>query len=112
MRFSRNVWIAGESRAVPGFGGRGAVSFSFLADGAIAYAPADASRPSMVEAIGRGIGRSAVHEFVHQFLPSTPIHDSTDEGSYEYASAARREQYFGEMHWDMAWAPLQERFGR
>jgi elongation factor P hydroxylase len=112
LRFSRNVWIAGESRAVPGFGGRGAVSFSFLADGAIAYSPADASRSSMIEAIGRGIGRSAVHEFAHQFLPTTPIHGSTDVQGYEYPSATRREQYFGDMHWDLAWAPLQERFGR
>lgn len=98
LRFRRDVWIAGESRAVPGFGGRGAVSFSFLADGAIAYSAADASRTSMLEAIGRGIGRSAVHEFTHQLLPSTPIHASTDVQSYEYASATRREQYFGAMH--------------
>lgn len=59
-----------------------------------------------------GIGRATVHEFVHQLLPTASIHDSTDVQSYEYASAARREQYFGEMHWDLAWPLLQERIGR
>ena len=108
-RFRRVVWIAGESRAVPGFGGQGAVSFTFLASGAVAYAANDASRTSMIEAIGRGIGRTAVHEFIHQFLPSAPIHDSTDVLSYEYASATRHGQYFGELHWDLAWPLLQGR---
>jgi hypothetical protein len=111
LRFRRDVWIAGESRAVSGFGGQGAVSFSFLASGAVAYAPDGASRALMVEAIGNGIGRSAVHEFAHQLLPTLAIHDSTDVQSYEYASATRREQYFGEMRWDLAWAPLQLRRG-
>jgi hypothetical protein len=87
------------------------VSFSFLASGAVAYAPDGASRALMVEAIGNGIGRSAVHEFAHQLLPTLAIHDSTDVQSYEYASATRREQYFGEMRWDLAWAPLQLRLG-
>jgi hypothetical protein len=39
------------------------------------------------------------------------IHHSTDIASYEFASAARREQYFGEMHWDLAWPLLQKRIG-
>jgi hypothetical protein len=108
-RFRRVVEVAGESRAVSGFGGQGAVNFGFLASGAVAYAPDDASRPSMIEAIGRGIGRAAVHEFTHQFLPRAPIHDSTDARSYEYASATRSEQYFGELHWDLALPLLQQR---
>jgi hypothetical protein len=112
FRFQRDVWVAGESRAVRGFGGHGAVSFFFLASGAIASAPEDAGRDSIVEAIGRGVGRSAVHEFVHQLLPTTPIHDSTDVQSYEYDSAARREQYFGGMRWNLAWPLLHEQFGR
>jgi hypothetical protein len=108
-RFRRVVNIAGESRAVSGFGGLGAVSFDFLASGAVAYAPADSTREAMIEAIGRGIGRAAVHEFTHQLLPTAPIHDSTDVSSYEYQSATRREQYFGELHWDVAWPLLQQR---
>ncbi len=107
-RFRRDAWIAGESRAVSGLGGQGAVSFAFLASGAVAYAPGDASRESLIQAIGRGIGRTAVHEFTHQFLPTAPIHASTDAQSYEYESAARREQYFGELHWDLA-RPLLQR---
>lgn len=59
-RFRRDVGVAGESRAVSGFGGQGAVSFTFLASGAVEYAPNDADRASMIEAIGRGIGRTAV----------------------------------------------------
>ena len=98
--------------AVSGLGGQGAVSFSWLASSAVAYAPEDAGRPTMIEAMARGIARAAVHEFVHVILPRAPIHDSEDIESYEYHSAARREQYFGPMHWDLAWPLLQERLGR
>ena len=108
LRFRREVLVAGESRAVAGFGGQGAVSFTFLASGAVAYAADDADRGSIIEAIGRGIGRAAVQQFTHQLLPTAPIHASTDVHSYEYQSAARRQQYFGEVHWDVAW-PLLER---
>ena len=85
------------------------MSFTFLASGAVGYAPSNADRASMIEAIGRGIGRSAVHEFTHQLLPTAPIHDSTDAQSYEYASAARSEQYYGELRWNLAWPLLQQR---
>jgi hypothetical protein len=108
QRLRRDLEVAGESRAVSGFGGQGAVSFTFLASGAVAYAPDEASRASIMEAIGRGIGRTAVHEFTHQLLPTAPIHDSTDAQSYEHASAARSEQYYGELRWNLAW-PLLER---
>jgi hypothetical protein len=111
LRFRRNVGIAGASLWLPGLGGVGEVSFVFAASGALAYAPEHASRASVIEAIGRGIGRAAVHELTHQLLPKAPIHDSTDLQSYEYRSASRREQYFGEMHWDLAWPLLRERLG-
>jgi hypothetical protein len=110
--FLRPVGSAGQSRVVDGFGGSGAVSFLFLASGAVAYAPADADRAAIVAAIGRGIGRTAVHELTHQLLPRAPIHDSTNPRSYEYASAARREQYYGAMEWDLAWPLLERRLGR
>lgn len=109
MRLLRDTWIPAESRAMAGLGGQGSVSFSWLAGSALVYAPEDASRAVLLEAIARGIGRSAVHEFVHIILPRAPIHDSRDIGSYEYRSAARREQYFGEMRWDLAWPLLQAR---
>lgn len=111
LRFRRYVAVAGESRAVSGFGGSGAVNFEMLANSAVGYAPEGTGRAAMLEAIGRGIGRAAVHEFVHQLLPTAPIHDSTDVTSYEFHSAARAEQYYGEMHWDLAWPLLQQRLG-
>jgi hypothetical protein len=109
----RSRWgVAGASFAVPGLGGQGEVSFEFLAGGATANAPEQASRADVVAAIGRGIGRTAVHELTHQLLPQAPIHDSRDVRSYEFDSAARREQYFGEMHWDLARPLLVARLSR
>ena len=40
------------------------------------FAPDDADRAAMIEALGRGIGRVAIHEFLHQLLPKKAIHDS------------------------------------
>lgn len=110
-RFKRAVGVAGQSRGISGLGGSGSVSFDFLANGAMAWAPDDASRAELVAAIGRGIGRTAVHEFTHQILPRAAIHDSRDDASYENASAARRAQYYGPMHWDFARALLEQRLG-
>ena len=107
--FRSDIEIAGQSRAVSGFGGEGAVSFRLIAGHAIGYAPPGADRADIIAAIGRGIGRSAVHEFAHQFLPTAPIH-GRDRQSYEFDSASRREQYDGEMHWDIAWPMLARRF--
>ena len=112
LRLRRFVGVAGESRVISGIGGQGAVSFSYIANAAVAFAPAEADRASLIDAIGRGIGRAAVHEFTHQFLPMAPIHDSRDIRSYEYASAARREQYYGDMHWAIARPLLQQRLER
>jgi hypothetical protein len=112
LRFRRPVGVAGQSRGIAGFGGSGSVSFDFLANGAMAWAPDTADRAELVAAIGRGIGRTAVHEFTHQLLPRAPIHDSRDDQSYEYQSAARRAQYYGPMHWDLAWPLLRQRVAR
>ena len=111
LRFRRAVGVAGQSRGITGLGGSGRVSFDFLANGAMAWAPEGASRGDLVAAIGRGIGRTAVHEFTHQILPTAPIHDSRDEESYEFASAARPAQYVGAMHWDLAWPLLARQLG-
>jgi hypothetical protein len=102
---------SGESRRIAGIGGQGAVNFQLLSNSAIAYAPAGADREAMIAAIGRGIGRAAVHEYAHLFLGGFPIHDSTDVQSYEYESADRREQYYGDMHWDIAGPVLHQKFG-
>jgi hypothetical protein len=111
LRSQRPGGGAGQARAISGFGGSGDVSFSFLASGALTFAPPDADRSAIVTAIGRAIGRTAVHELTHQLLPTAPIHDSRDVRSYEYASAARWEHYYGAMQWDLAWPLLQKRLG-
>jgi hypothetical protein len=109
MRFRRAVLIPAESRAVAGVGGQGAVNFSWLASSAVIFAPQDADRGSILAGIARGIGRAAVHEFTHLLLPTAPIHDSENIRSFEYRSAARREQYYGDMHWDLAGPLLEKR---
>jgi hypothetical protein len=111
LRFRGERHVAGESRAISGLGGTGAVSLKYLAATAIALAPPDADRDSIVAAIGRGIGRTAVHEFAHELLPKAAIHQSRDISSYEFASAVRREQFYGPMHWDLAWPLLERRLG-
>ncbi len=112
VRMRGNWGVAGASSVLPGLGGNSSVSFLFLASGATASAPDGTPRSEIVAAIGRGIGRTAAHELTHLLLPQAPIHDTTDVGSYEYESAARREQYFGEMHWAMARPLLVERLNR
>ena len=109
LRAPRAPGPAAESRSVPGLGGEGAVSFRMLVSNAVAYA-GDADRPAMITAIGKGIGHAAVHEFAHQLLGTAAIH-SRDATSYEYDSSARREQYYGELQWDVAWPVLQRRVG-
>ena len=65
--------------------GRGSESFRSLAHGAIVHAPPDADRQEIVAAIGRDIGRAAVHEFTHQLLGrQARIDDSIYVQSYEY----------------------------
>jgi hypothetical protein len=110
-RFRSDVEVAGASRALSGLGGDGAVNFSMLAAYAESYAPPDADRPTIVAAIGRGVGRAAVHEFTHQLLGSSLIDRNDDAQTYEHGSADRREQYYGDMRWGDAWPALQRRFG-
>jgi hypothetical protein len=76
-RLKRSGNHAGESRAVAGFGGSGAVNFEYVANGAMVFAPDDADRAAVIEALGRGIGRVAIHEFAHQLLPKAAIHDDS-----------------------------------
>ena len=69
------------------------------------------SRAVVVTAIGRGVGRAAVHEFVHQMLGSREFDATKDPGTYEFGSAARKEQYYGPMHWGPTRLALDQRFG-
>lgn len=91
LRARRESGIAGQSHAISGFGGSGAVNFELLASNAIGYAPAGADRTTMIAGIGRGIGRTAVHEFTHQLLPKVAIDASRNVRSYEYPAASRAE---------------------
>ena len=111
-RLIRGGVVPGKSHAVAGFGGSGSVNFAYIANGAMVFAAADASRSSIIETIGRGIARVAVHEFAHQLLPKVPIDGSTDPRSYEGGSAATIEGYYGEIHWDLARPELDRRIKR
>ena len=112
QRLVRPGTYAGESRAVAGFGGAGAVSFDYVANGAMVFAPDDASRADVIEALGRGLGRVAIHEFTHQLLPKQPIDGSHDINSYEGNTAAVIEGYYGDLHWSIARPWLDARLKR
>jgi hypothetical protein len=103
---------AGESLALGSLGGAGAVDFTFVTILALRYAPLGASRQAILEGIGRGVGRVAVHELAHQILgASAGVHDRDDGNSYEYHRPDRASQYYGELHWTIAWPHLQARLG-
>jgi hypothetical protein len=111
-RRGRKLPSAGESMALGAFGGSGAVDFNLVAAFALRYAPAGASRDVVLEAIGRGIGRVAVHEFAHQILGvAANVHDAADDHAYEYPSPERASQYYGELHWTIARERLHARLG-
>jgi hypothetical protein len=102
---------AGESLAMGFLGGSGAVGFDFVTFEAVHLASPDESRQGIIEGIGRGIGRVAVHEFIHQMLGPSIAHNDIDANSYEYGRPDRRSQYYGELHWTTAWPLLQRQFG-
>jgi hypothetical protein len=102
---------AGASRVIAPIGGNGSVNYLMLSSQAVSHAPLGADRSAVVQAMGRGVGRAAVHEFLHQMLPRLNIHDSKDDRSYEYAYSSRPAQYYGDMRWDIARPALLERFG-
>jgi hypothetical protein len=102
---------AGQSIALGALGGRGFVSYAVLTGYAMRYAPPNANRATMIEGIGRGIGRAAAHEFAHQLVPRLNIHASRDPESYEYGSADRFAEYYGPIHWDVAKTALANALG-
>ena len=107
----RKVDVAGQSRFIAGLGGAGAVSFNFVASGATVHAPETADRATLLDALGRAIGRTAVHEFAHQLAPRTPIHDTRIPNSYENGTTSGA-QYSGDMVWDIARPELEQRLKR
>lgn len=103
---------AGASYGFGPLGGAGFVNFTAIAVSALGYAPPGTTRAEIVEAIGRGVGRSAVHEFAHMMVPDVPIDQERDEHTYEHRSSARAGQYYGELRWGPAWPVLHRRLGR
>jgi len=93
-------------------GGGGFVNFNTLARNAVRYASPGASRREIVDGIGRGIGRAAVHELAHMMAAGVPIDSRADVNSYEYASADRASQYYGDLRWTSAWPIIQQRIAR
>ena len=101
---------AGESRSFGGIRGDGAVNFNTVALSAISYAETGADRPALVAAIGRGVGRTAVHEFAHQILGPATMDGTDDRFTYEHADL-RAEHFYAALHWGPAAALLRERIG-
>jgi hypothetical protein len=60
--------LAGETFLMGPLGGRSAVNFTEVVMAAIAHSPPGTARQSLVEGIGRGIGRTAAHELAHAIL--------------------------------------------
>jgi hypothetical protein len=100
---------AGESMPHGFLGGSGGVSFELVALKAIQYAPAGAARQTIVDGIGRGIGRVAAHELAHQMINAAETHNPRDENSYEYPSPDRAAQYYGDLRWTTARPLLEQR---
>jgi hypothetical protein len=101
----------GESVVLGPLGGIAGVNFNLIAIKAVEYAPQDASRRTIIEGIARGVGRVAAHEIAHQIVGSLDMHDTGDENSYEYPSPDRASQYYGALHWTIAWPLLRQKIG-
>jgi hypothetical protein len=112
VRTGRPLPRAGESLSLGLLGGRGAVGVDVVVSKAIYYAPSGAPRQRVLEGIGRGIGRVAVHEFFHQILGAEASHNDEDPGSYEFGSPDRQAQYYGELHWSTAESLLRRKVGK
>ena len=108
----RALPVAGASRRLPLGGGIGEVSFRTLGSQAVANAPADASRALIIEAIGKGIGRTAAHELAHQLLDHVNLHDTKDPDSYENGISNRPSQFYGTLHWAFARPLLAKTLGQ
>jgi hypothetical protein len=102
---------AGATISMGPLGGLGRVAFTSVAINALSNAPPGASRQRIVEGIGKGVGRSAVHEFAHQILGSGLLQESDDRNAYECETADRAEQYYGVLRWTTARAALERRIG-
>jgi hypothetical protein len=109
---ARALPVAGASRRLPLGGGIGEVSFRTLGSQAVGNAPRDANRARIIEAMGKGIGRTAAHEFTHQLLDHINLHDTKDPDSYENGISNRPSQFYGTLHWAFARPLLAKTLGQ
>ncbi len=110
-RASQALPRSGESIALGPLGGGGTVACDVIVRKAVQFAPVGTTRAQLVDAIGRGIGRTAVHELVHQILGASGTHNDDDPGSYEYGSSDRAAQFYGTLHWTTALPLLRTKLG-
>jgi hypothetical protein len=103
---------AGASYGFGPLGGGAFLNFNTIVVNAHRYAAPGSSRQEIIHGAGRGLGRAAVHELAHMMLPGVPIDLRTDKNRYEYFSADRASQYYGELHWGAALPLLQQKIGR
>ena len=80
------------------------ISYGILASQAARFAtapsPTGAGRMAIIEAIGRGIGATAVHEFAHQIGVPLPIVDQGgDSGAWNFHVSNRSAAFWGQLHW-------------
>jgi hypothetical protein len=104
---SRMIGAAGASLAFGPLGGRGMVGLMPLTGQALRHAPPHATRTELVAAIGRGVGRSVVHELAHQIAGGAI--DGSDPFTYEYGSVDRAVQYYGVLKWGPVGDRVRER---
>jgi hypothetical protein len=109
---ARALPVAGASRRLPFGGGIGEVSFRTLGSQAVGNAPQDATRAGIIEAIGKGIGRTAAHELAHQILVDINLHETKDPDSYENGISNRPSQFYGKLHWAFARPSLAKTLGQ
>jgi RHS repeat-associated protein len=74
------------------------LSYPTIRNAALRYAQQRGltSRSSIVEALGRGIGATAAHEFNHQFGYGG---ESNNPQTYDYFSCDTPEHFFDKLHW-------------
>ena len=110
LKLPRTLPSAGESLSFGGTRGNGAVNFNTVAISAIAFTTESTDRETVVNAIGRGVGRTAAHEFAHQILGPSDMDGTADLLTYEHADL-RHEHFFATLHWGPAAERLRQRVG-
>jgi RHS repeat-associated protein len=89
----------------PGLGHDSEVNYDWLAGLAVRYSPG-ASKQEYLASLGRGIGATAAHEFVHQSPARIGHHeDRRYENTYDFFTADHESHFSG----NLGWSPDAER---